>query len=158
MGGACRSSSTAERCTKPLPISPVAALRLWPLPAKRLAVARATIRNITTPRRTQWATSPSKLGPNTKTATSDSTLGRGDERKQYEISGDALLQAFEAEDGSGPSLLDAFEKGKDKIMAAVQAASGTPTTDGIIVLGSGDFEPKNDRGGISPGEGTNPLL
>jgi len=85
-------------------------------------------------------------------------LGEGDERQLYEISGDALLQAFDAEDGSGPSLLDAFEKGKDKIIAAAQAASSTPTTDGIIVLGSGDFEPKNDRGGIAPGEGTNPLL
>lgn len=85
-------------------------------------------------------------------------LGEGDQRRQFEISGDALLQAFEARDGSGPALLEAFENGKDRIMEVVQSTAHTPTTDGIIVLGSGDFEPKNDRGGISPGEGNNPLL
>lgn len=85
-------------------------------------------------------------------------LGNGDQRRQFEISGDALLQAFDARDGTGNALLDAFENGREQILAAAQAASSTPTTDGVIVLGSGDFEPKNDRGGISPGEGSNPLL
>src|SRR5690554_5396201 len=79
-------------------------------------------------------------------------LGEADERRQYEISGDALLQAFEAEDGTGNALLDAFEKGRDRIIEIAQAASNTPTADGVIVLGSGDFEAKNARGGISPGE------
>lgn len=79
-------------------------------------------------------------------------LGEGEQRRQYEISGDALLQAFEARDGTGNALLDAFEQGRDSILAAAQAATNTPTTDGVIVLGSGDFEAKNARGGISPGE------
>lgn len=85
-------------------------------------------------------------------------LGDDGQRRQFEISGDALLQAFDARDGTGNALLDAFESGREQILAAAQAASSTPTTDGVIVLGSGDFEPKNDRGGISPGEGSNPLL
>ena len=85
-------------------------------------------------------------------------LGEGENRRQFEISGDALLQAFDARDGTGNALLEAFEQGRDEILAAAKTASATPTTDGIIVLGSGDFEPKNDRGGISPGEGDNPLL
>lgn len=85
-------------------------------------------------------------------------LGEGEQRRQYEISGDALLQAFDAADGSGPALLDAFEKGRDRITEVAQSTANTPTTDGVIVLGSGDFEAKNARGGISPGEGTNPLL
>jgi len=85
-------------------------------------------------------------------------LEEGGTRRQYEISGDALLQAFGATGGSGPALLDAFENGKNSILEAARTAANSPTTDGIIVLGSGDFEAKNDRGGISPGEGTNPLL
>lgn len=84
-------------------------------------------------------------------------LGEGAERRQYEISGDALLQAFDAKDGSGSALLDAFEQGKDRIIEIAKSTASTPT-DGIIALGSGDFDPKNDRGGISPGEGRNPLL
>ena len=86
------------------------------------------------------------------------TLGEGDEQRQFEISGDALLQAFNAEDGSSTALLQAFEEGRETILAAAKATSHTPTTDGVIVLGSGDFEALNDRGGISPGEGDNPLL
>lgn len=85
-------------------------------------------------------------------------IGEGAKRRQYEISGDALLQAFEAEDETGNALLDAFERGRERILEAAQSAASTPTTDGIIVLGSGDFEAKNARGGISPGEGNNPLL
>lgn len=77
--------------------------------------------------------------------------GQGDDTRQYEISGDALLQAFNAEDGTGNKLLDAFEKGREQIVRAVEEARNTPT-DGVIELGSGDFEPKNSRGGISPGE------
>ncbi|MFA7669054.1 MAG: DUF1488 family protein [Burkholderiaceae bacterium] len=80
-------------------------------------------------------------------------LGEGDTRRQYEISGDALLQAFDAQDGTGNALLDAFEKGQESIVAAAKAANNTPTTDGVTVLGSGDFEAHNSRGGISPGEG-----
>lgn len=80
-------------------------------------------------------------------------LGEGDERREFEISGDALLQAFDASNADGAALLDAFEQGRDRIREAAVAASATPTADGVIVLGSGDFEAKNDRGGISPGEG-----
>lgn len=85
-------------------------------------------------------------------------LGEGEKRRQYEISGDALLQAFDAADGSGPALLDAFEKGRERIREAAESATNMPNTDGVIPLGSGDFEPKNARGGLSPGEGQNPLL
>lgn len=77
-------------------------------------------------------------------------------RRQYEISGDALLQAFDARDGSGTALLDAFEKGKDRILEVARTATNMPNADGVISLGSGDFEAKNDHGGISPGEGGNP--
>lgn len=73
-------------------------------------------------------------------------------QRQFEISGDALLQAFEAQDGSAAALLQAFEAGKDTIIAAARAASNTPTMEDVIVLGSGDFEALNARGGISPGE------
>ena len=79
-------------------------------------------------------------------------LGETGERRQYEISGDALLQAFGAKDETGNALLDAFEQGRDRILKAAQAAANTPTTDGVIALGSGDFEARNDKGGISPGE------
>jgi len=81
--------------------------------------------------------------------------GEGVNKRQYEISGDALLQAFDAEDGSGNKLLDAFERGREHIISAAEEARNTPT-DGVIELGSGDFEPKNDRGGISPGESGGP--
>lgn len=85
-------------------------------------------------------------------------LDEGGTRRQYEISGDALLQAFDATDGSGPALLDAFENGRERILQVARSATNMPNNDGVIALGSGDFEAKNDRGGISPGEGTNPLL
>lgn len=78
--------------------------------------------------------------------------GEGGNRRQYEISGDALQQAFDAEDGTGNKLLDAFERGRDHIISAAEVARNTPNTDGVIELGSGDFEPRNERGGISPGE------
>lgn len=83
-------------------------------------------------------------------------LGEGEQRRQFEISGDALLQAFDASDGTASALLDAFENGRERITEIAEAASSTPTSDGVIVLGSGDFEAKNARGGISPGEGENP--
>lgn len=67
------------------------------------------------------------------------------QRRQYEISGDALLQAFQARDETGNALLEAFEQGSEKIQQAAEAAASTPT-DGIIVLGSGDFESEGDRG------------
>jgi len=82
-------------------------------------------------------------------------LGEGEERRQFEISGDALLQAFEAEDGSANALLEAFERGRDRITEVASSTSSTPTTDGVIQLGSGDFDAKNARGGISPGERDN---
>ena len=85
-------------------------------------------------------------------------LQEGGQRREYEISGDALLQAFDARDGTGQALLDAFEQGRNSILEAARAASSTPTTDGVIVLGSGDFEARNARGGISPGEGGKPSL
>jgi|GEM_PF-386790 Protein of unknown function (DUF1488). len=86
------------------------------------------------------------------------TLTEGNKQRLYEISGDALLQAFNATDGSAPALLEAFEQGRETILAAAQATKNMPTSDGVILLGSGDFEALNSRGGISPGEGSNPLL
>ncbi|HLU80239.1 MAG TPA: DUF1488 family protein [Burkholderiaceae bacterium] len=80
------------------------------------------------------------------------TLEEGGQQRQFEISGDALLQAFDARDGSASALLDAFEKGREQIVSAARATASTPTAEGVIVLGSGDFEAKNARGGISPGE------
>ena len=79
-------------------------------------------------------------------------LTEAGQKRQFEISGDALLQAFEARDGSASALLQAFEEGKEEIIAAARAASSTPTMEDVIVLGSGDFEALNARGGISPGE------
>jgi len=79
------------------------------------------------------------------------TWGEGRDKRVYEISGDALLQAFGARDGTGNELLDAFENGRRQIIGAAEAARNTPT-DGVIELGSGDFEPGNARGGVSPGE------
>lgn len=79
-------------------------------------------------------------------------LGKEGERQEFEISGDALLQAFDARDGTASALLQAFENGRERITAAAIAAAATPSTDGIIELGSGDFDAKNARGGISPGE------
>lgn len=79
-------------------------------------------------------------------------LGTGAERRQFEISGDALLQAFEAQDETASALLEAFDKGRDRITEVALSTVNTPSTDGIIELGSGDFEALNDRGGISPGE------
>jgi len=78
-------------------------------------------------------------------------LGDGENRRQFEISGDALLQAFNARDGDASALLEAFEQGRERIEAAAVAASSIPTAEGVIVLGSGDFEAKNARGGVSPG-------
>lgn len=80
------------------------------------------------------------------------TLEEGGQQRQFEISGDALLQAFDARDGSASALLDAFEKGREQIVSAARTTASTPTAEGVIVLGSGDFEAKNARGGISPGE------
>lgn len=79
-------------------------------------------------------------------------LGEGDLRREFEISGDALLQAFDAKDGTPNALLEAFENGREQISESARLAASTPTTDGVIVLGSGDFDAKNARGGISPGE------
>lgn len=79
-------------------------------------------------------------------------ITEGGQKRQFEISGDALLQAFEATDGTASSLLQAFEEGKDSILEAARAASNTPTMEDVIVLGSGDFQALNSRGGISPGE------
>lgn len=79
-------------------------------------------------------------------------LGEDQERREFEISGDALLQAFEARDETAGALLEAFQKGRERITEVALSSANTPTADGVIVLGSGDFEAKNARGGISPGE------
>lgn len=71
-----------------------------------------------------------------------------DEKRAYEISADALLQSFGARDATGSGLLDAFERGRDRITRAVEQSLNTPT-DGVTELGSGDFEQKEARGGAS---------
>jgi hypothetical protein len=61
------------------------------------------------------------------------------EPRLFEISGEALMQSFGAADDSGKELMDALERGRKHIADAAREASNTPT-DGIIELGSGDFE------------------
>jgi hypothetical protein len=62
-----------------------------------------------------------------------------DEKRIYEISAEALQQSFGAEGTTGSELLAAFEKGRDRIIQAVEKSLNTPT-DGVIELGSGDFD------------------
>lgn len=62
-----------------------------------------------------------------------------DKKRYYEISADALLKSFGAQDATGSQLLDAFERGRDRITQAVEQSLNTPT-DRITELGSGDFE------------------
>ena len=73
-------------------------------------------------------------------------LGADEQRREYEISSDALARAFKAKDDTASALLDAFEAGQDAIIEAVQAVTHTPTADGILELGSGDFEARNTTG------------
>lgn len=65
-----------------------------------------------------------------------------DEKRHYEISADALQQFFGAQGATGSELLDAFERGRERITLAVRQSLNTPT-DGITELGSGDFEPND---------------
>ncbi|KAA0892952.1 DUF1488 family protein [Pusillimonas sp. ANT_WB101] len=69
--------------------------------------------------------------------------GTGESLRIYEISEEALRQVFSAHDDTGSGLLDAFEKGREQIIRAAEESRNTPT-DGIIELGSGDFEVNND--------------
>lgn len=69
--------------------------------------------------------------------------GTDDSRRVYEISEEALRQTFNAHDDTGSSLLDAFEKGREQIIRAAEDSRNTPT-DGVIELGSGDFEVNDD--------------
>jgi len=66
--------------------------------------------------------------------------GAGEERRTYEISAEALIQAFGARDSSGTELIEAFERGRERIIAAAHEARNNPLVDGVIELGSGDFE------------------
>ena len=67
------------------------------------------------------------------------TWGDGEDKRTYEISEEALLQAFGAEDDEANHLLDAFERGRERIIKAAEEAFHGPN-EGIIELGSGDFE------------------
>lgn len=62
-----------------------------------------------------------------------------DAKRQYEISAEALQQSFAAKDETGSELLEAFERGRDRITRAVEQSLNMPT-DGVTELGSGDFE------------------
>ncbi|WP_298012985.1 DUF1488 family protein [uncultured Castellaniella sp.] len=62
----------------------------------------------------------------------------GDEKRAYEISAEALQESFGAQDATGGALLNAFERGRDRIERAVEQSLNTPT-DGVTELGSGDF-------------------
>lgn len=68
------------------------------------------------------------------------------EERNYEISAEALQQVFGAQDATGSALLDAFERGRDEIVHVVEQTLNTPT-DGVIELGSGDFEQSEARRG-----------
>jgi hypothetical protein len=61
------------------------------------------------------------------------------EARQFEVSGDALRECFGAQDSTGSGLLKAFEHGCEKIRETAQAALNAPT-DGVTMLGTGDFE------------------
>lgn len=76
------------------------------------------------------------------------TWNNNGEKRNYEISANALLQSFGAHDATGSGLLEAFERGRERITRAVELSLNTPT-DGITELGSGDFEQKQARGGVS---------
>ena len=67
-----------------------------------------------------------------------------DEKRHFEISADALQQFFGAQDATGSELLDAFERGRDRITSAVRLSLNTPT-DGVTELGSGDFDNEQKR-------------
>lgn len=62
-----------------------------------------------------------------------------EKKRAYEISADALVQSFGAQDTTGSGLLEAFERGRDRITRAVEQSLNNPT-DGVTELGSGDFE------------------
>lgn len=58
----------------------------------------------------------------------------------FEISGDALRRHFgAAPDSTGSDLLEAFERGSSQIEAAARKSFNAPN-DGVIELGSGDFD------------------
>lgn len=71
------------------------------------------------------------------------------EDRVFEISGEALTQAFGAQDASASELLDAFDRGREQISRAVEQSLNTPT-DGITELGSGDFSQTNADRRFSP--------
>ncbi|MYN11575.1 DUF1488 family protein [Pusillimonas sp. TS35] len=76
--------------------------------------------------------------------------GEGEDKRTYEISAEALVQAFGARDDSGSELLDAFERGRVRIIAAAEDARNTPLVDGVIELGSGDFDEDDPGKEMSP--------
>ncbi|MCC2595435.1 DUF1488 domain-containing protein [Pusillimonas sp. MFBS29] len=66
------------------------------------------------------------------------------EDRSFEISDEALIQAFGARDATATELLEAFERGREQISLAVEQSLNTPT-DGVTELGSGDFAQDNAR-------------
>ena len=60
------------------------------------------------------------------------------ENRVFEISSEALMEAFGARGSTASELLDAFERGREHISQAVELSLNTPT-DGVTELGSGDF-------------------
>lgn len=85
-------------------------------------------------------------------------LGEEEERREYEISADALTRAFKARDDTPRALLEAFEAGREAILEAAHAVTHTPAAEGVIELGSGDFESRGHKGldGTEPHPGTQP--
>jgi len=67
-------------------------------------------------------------------------LERKGVKANFEISGDALRRHFGAvPDGTGSDLLEAFERGSSQIEAVARKCFNAPN-DGVIELGSGDFD------------------
>lgn len=60
------------------------------------------------------------------------------ENRVFEISSEALTEAFGAQGSTASELLGAFERGHEQITRAVEQSLNTPT-DGVTELGSGDF-------------------
>jgi hypothetical protein len=63
----------------------------------------------------------------------------GGEPRVFDVSGEALVQHFGAKSASDADLLDAFENGRARLLAAASKALNTPEAEGAIALGSGDF-------------------
>ncbi|WP_144639508.1 DUF1488 family protein [Bordetella genomosp. 13] len=69
------------------------------------------------------------------------SLETGGVVRPFEISGDVLRERFGAADGTGSELLRAFERAREPIRELAKRTQWVPA-EGVIELGTGDFEEK----------------